>query len=202
MSLSWSFFFFFPSTVNLEMIFKILNSQLQASTCQDSHHDSQCVWASGFRWISVLAVLRQPDSHGSSVIFLFFKHISTLSSVAQNPASWAWFSIKHLQLDYIIYAPGSDGWWETDSLYRTHWSIRGHVMGIQSSGILPRERATRKLIQQQKGFVLVLNRKYHLFITIFNNWSYIIIERVYNNFFSKCSLYNFITSRTHMINTQ
>lgn len=122
-----------------------ITSRIQPSTDWNSNHDSQCAWTCGFRWLPFPIVLKPPDSHGSSVISLFFKHVSTPFSLASwNPGFWARFSIEHVQLGYIVYAPGSDTGWEIDSLYRIHGSIQGHGMGIQNSGS-PSDKATRKL---------------------------------------------------------
>lgn len=153
---------------------------IQASTIQNSHHGSQCAWTYGFRWLAILTVLRPPDSHGSSVIFLFVKHVSTpFSSPSWNSASWARFSIKYLQLDGITYAPGSDIWWATDSFCRTHWSIQAHVTGIQNSGC-PSERRSHKqvdMVKKKKDLCWHSTGKI-TFIKIVDNGHCIIVEKI------------------------
>lgn len=156
---------------------------IQAPIDQSSDHNSWCGWPCD---VQLNIVLKPPDSLWLSVIFLFFKQVSTpLSSASWNPASWARFSIDQLPLHYTAYAPGSDSRWKTDSLrqdllvVRTSKPFEDMWWAFTIQGVLRRDGTPRKLTWQERTQV----RAHDGIGKSFNNWSCIINEKHFNDKF-------------------
>lgn len=158
-----------------------ITSMIQAPIIQSSDHNSRCGWPCD---VQLNIVLRTPDSLRLSVIFLFFKQVSTpLSSASWNTAFWARFSIDQLPLDHTAYAPGLDSRWETDSLrqdllvVRTSNPFEDIWWAFTIQGVLWRDWTIRKLTQQER----IQPRAHNGIGKSFNNWSCIINEKHFND---------------------